>query len=1520
MAVIAFLFEDNIYHANIEEGQKLTIGSGKKNTIQVSALQADQVTIKWKEKGVFLSSKAPYTVPNQEIRKNAITIIDQEHWMGLYFSTYVGKATQQVKLPYNCTIKIGRSENNNIVIRSPYVSGKHLLIRSEAGIIRVEDLDSTNGTYLNGKRIHQAKMRSGDVLSILSIKITLVNAVLIFENVGDRLEVKEMPNESAAYDVSMADQEGSVPVFHRSPRTQEQLPTEAVTLANPPSKSQKFEKSRGMFASLLGTGAMFVSSMAMGAASPAFMAARAASLVSPAASMGMQGSGNKKRKKKQEEYERLRREKYGKYLQEQKARIEAVANDQRDILTRENPSPEENIQVVKNINRNLWERTLSDRDFLDIRLGMGYEELCVPVKNFGGDSTFQMENDDVREMLEEIIEETRIVDFVPARLKLGQYSTVGIIGDRKKVVGEVRNLLINLTTLHYFQDVKIVGIFDEAEKDLWMPLRWLPHVWDNEKQSRFLAFSRDEAHRLCERLNDTLETRKRNLPDQYFGKAPKQIPHFLFILGSRDYVKDEIIMRNLMLNRDELGVSSLFLFDEMYALPHDCQFIVDVDGEPSAYERDKMNQRFIFTMDPPVNVIQFDDFTRSMSAIRVEGFAEKSDVPDSVTFLQGYHVKNVRQLQAYKRWKNSKPYESLAAPVGVMAGDKTFSLDIFEKAHGPHGLVAGTTGSGKSELLQTWILSLAVNYHPYDVAFVLIDYKGGGMANLFEKLPHMVGKITNIGSNINRSLISLQSEVKRRLRIFEHYSEVCQTHINNINKYQQLFKKGQIDEPLPHLIIVADEFAELKKEQPEFMTGLVSVSRVGRSLGIHLVLATQKPSGVVDDQIWSNSSFKMCLKVQDTADSREMIKKPDAANITRAGRCYVQVGMDEVFELFQSYWSGAPYFGDGRENEDVSNRVRIVSTEGMRLNTAVEEKTRFKSDIDELTAVVNYLADIARTNGVRKLDGPWLPELPEYLPLLKMDMRYEFDENGWKNKVKWLQVPIGMYDSPVTQSQGIQYFDFLEHGHLGIYGAPSSGKTTLLKTMMLSIGLNYTPQDVQIYVVDCGGWSTSIFSGMPHVGGIALDCESEKIEKLEKMIWEELDNRKKIFLKYRISSLNAYREAISKNMAAVILAIDNLPSLLELYPDIENLLVTLAREGAAYGIYLMFTANSSSGVRYKIQQNIKGAIAFELTDKGDYPALVGRLDGISLPRVMGRALMKGVPPMIFQAAIYMDGTNESARSENLQKLLERMDSQWTGARPKAIPVMPQTISQKDMIAEYTENTKIPMGICYADISTCYVDMTEQYEMIISGTIRSGKSHYLALIARMIHSKRPENKIYIFDGIQGSLAKLENIAYLYGKCNQEERVNQMLSEIVDMLNTRKRAQNKARAASPESFDEKVFIQGYEQICVFIDDLKEFVDSVTEQSKNSMERICRLAQQLGVLVFVAGRAADISKYNEIESLTRVLVSNQKGIVVSGSASLCGFFQNDLKYNEKNVELQEGEAYLFDNGKCRKIKLME
>lgn len=1508
--MISFVCGGHHTQRKLADKGEITIGSSKKDTIFCQGYKPEQISVKNRGGAVDIECKKPLTFVQRGITEAGLFLVDQNDNAQIFLDTEKGNFSKAITLPHNGTVTVGRHKKNNIVLKNRGVSGTHCTISREAGVYYIEDRNSTNGTYLNGLKVSRSKFESGDKVAILNYTITLKSGSLYFENVGGDMQVFSLPNEDD--NAKGTDyKQGDKPVYRRSPRTQEQLPHEDIVLAAPPSKGHQYEAPHGMAGSLISSAAMFGSSMLMGAMSPAMLAARSAMLVMPATNIASQRASSKRGKKRAEDYERERAERFGNYLAEQRSRILSVAQQQQKIITDENPSPADCVDIARTLRRNLWERMPTDRDFLDVRLGMGYENLCVSVKDRGEAYGVEMDDDDEKEFAAMLVEESKLVDNIPVRVSLSKETTVGILGARDRVIRQVKNMLIELATMHCSDEVRIVGIFDEEERAEWESLRWLPHIWDDSKQSRFLAFDKASAHALCESFNDMLKARKRDLKDSISKKAALPIPYYIFVLGSKTYMEDEEIMQNLLLNRPEMGITSLFLFDDIYSLPNNCNYIIEMQANPVAYWRDKVNSKFIFTPDT-LECSAFDYFARRLASIELIGFSTQADIPESVTFLQGYGVHTLEQLNVLERWEKAKPYESLAAPIGVLAGEKIFALDIHERAHGPHGLVAGTTGSGKSELLQTWILSMCVCYHPYDVAFVLIDYKGGGMANLLEGLPHVVGKITNIGSNIKRSLVSLESEIKRRLSIFAQYD------VNHINKYQKLFKEGKASQPLPHLIIVADEFAELKKEEPDFMNGLISASRVGRSLGIHLVLATQKPSGVVDDQIWSNSRFKLCLKVQDAGDSREMLKKPDAAMITQPGRCYVQVGMDEVYELFQSYWSGAAYDPTKTGTAMQGNQVRVVEMSGRRIKT-VKDKQKNKAQEEEITALVKYIKQVCDDNGIEEVPGPWLPDLEDLLPLSTVTQDFGFDGEKWGESPEWLKVPIGMYDAPARQEQGVMYMDFSKDGHYGIYGAPGTGKTTLLKSMICSIATCYTPEDVNIYILDCGGWSLSVFTDLPHVGGIALDTEEEKFQKFAQLMAGEIEHRKRAFLKYAVGSLSAYRQvAKEEKIPAIVVAIDGIVSMFELYPEMEDIMIRLASQGATYGIYLVYTANSTSGVKFKVLQNIKGAVAFELTDKGDYPTIVGRLEGMSLPKIAGRAFFKGAPPLEFQTAMYADGENDMVRAETTKKFSALLSEKWDGALPKPIPVMSETVSLASMEKVYKQRNLVPIGNKFSDISPAYADVQKFYSYIITGAVGSGKSRLLQNILTELRQKE-ENQIFVFDSEKSTFSALKDSVYAYAENHDGETVKAVLDEIVEMLNVRKRAQKAARAEAESVFDEVAFIADKPQICIFIDDLSEFIEAVDNELKNTMERIARLADNLGVVMFAAVRVSDLTRLNEIESLTRVLVGRQNALAIGGSVGQYPMFQNNMKYSERDTDCGAGNGWMYFNGECERIKIM-
>ena len=396
-------------------------------------------------------------------------------------------------------------------------------------------------------------------------------------------------------------------------------------------------------------------------------------------------------------------------------------------------------------------------------------------------------------------------------------------------------------------------------------------------------------------------------------------------------------------------------------LPNTCKLVLERSKELSGwYEIERHSQKREEIHFDYIKKEAAERLIRTISGIRVAEIEEKRDIPDTIDFLKMYGVMTVKELDIESHWRQNSIYESCRVLIGKKAGGESCYLDIHERYHGPHGLLAGTTGSGKSEVLQTFILSMAINFSPEAVNFLLIDYKGEGMSGLFSELPHISGGISNLSDGqAYRAMISIKSENKRRQKIFKQWK------VNNINDYTKLFIAGDTSEAIPHLLIVIDEFAELKKAEPEFMQELISVAQVGRSLGVHLILATQKPGGVVDDKIWSNSRFRICLKVQEREDSMDMLHNMDACQIAQTGRGYLQVGNNEVYDLFQAGWSGAPYREECRKA--VAQMINLDGTPCSVKNTFVKETFENEKEITQLQAITKYIAYFAKEHNYLSL-------------------------------------------------------------------------------------------------------------------------------------------------------------------------------------------------------------------------------------------------------------------------------------------------------------------------------------------------------------------------------------------------------------------------------------------------------------------------------------------------------------------------------------------------------------------------
>lgn len=820
-------------------------------------------------------------------------------------------------------ITIGEGENN--FIRYSY---RQLISKEHAEMVRrgqsfVIISRSQNGVYVNAKCITGTEeLHFGDYINIYGLHMVFLGNILAIDTTDPSVKINEKCLKQMSDQVEEENGESDArteiqPVktlFHRSPRIIEKIETETIEIEEPP-KEMKIQKKPLLMTigpsftmaipMLLGALLMIVSSRATGRSNGLFMYSGLVMAVSSASVGIVWGFLNMKYQKKEElETQAHRYEAYSNYLLKKTEEIKGKYTHNQDALNRMYPETDLCLSYDEQ-SAMLWNRNATHEDYLCCRLGQGDIDFQVPIEI--PKEKFRLERDELAEKPEFIENNYKTLTKVPILLNLLEHKLIGVVGGngKKGAIQVAKIIAAQIAACNCYTDVKMLFIYDKNNSDddgQWEFAKWLPHVWAEDKKIRYIASNKLEAGEVFYEAAKIFRQRSEN---EVIYKNNKSLPkpYFVLFLSDPSLIEDELIAKYVFDTESEIGLSTIMLASESLQLPNACEYIVENDAlfqgiyNVSAQKEDRIKVQFDIIDDE-----KMERFSRRLSNIEVQEMETGGEIPNSLTFFEMYGISRPEDLKVEERWLKNRNYDNIRGLIGKKAGGAPCYMDVHEKYHGPHGLVAGTTGSGKSETLQTYMLSLAINYSPDDLGFFIIDYKGGGMANLFNGLPHMIGQISNLsGNQVYRAMVSIKSENRRRQRIFTEHG------VNNLNSYTKLYKNKEASVPIPHLFIIIDEFAELKREEPEFMKELISVAQVGRSLGVHLILATQKPSGTVDDNIWSNSKFRLCLRVQDRQDSNDMLHKPDAAYITQAGRCYLQVGNDEVYELFQSGWSGAPY-------------------------------------------------------------------------------------------------------------------------------------------------------------------------------------------------------------------------------------------------------------------------------------------------------------------------------------------------------------------------------------------------------------------------------------------------------------------------------------------------------------------------------------------------------------------------------------------------------------------------------------
>lgn len=1291
----------------------------------------------------------------------------------------------------NSTIK-EEGRPNYISYENPMISYNQLLITRSNGLYYIKNLNPLVNMYVNKYLTTEGYVKYGDVIFIEGLTLSFVGNTLMLGTVGNKVKYvtsKFTPHKKTKLNYKSIDSimDQSIELYDkedyyvRPPRFSEIIEDKDITIDSPPAKQETEQMPvlltlgpmviMGMSSAM--TGAMAIMKVVSGEATFKDNAVSIITAVAMLCAMLLFPSANKAYQKRRErKKEALRQKKYSEYLATIDKQIKDEIIRQRRILIENNVSLKDVGDVLLYKKRNLWERKVSHEDFLELRLGIGNvrPKINIAYQKEG----FTLEEDNLKQELLKIIDQNAYINDVPVTMNFRQKYISSLIGKSSILRRFVDGLLLQMLAYHSYDELKIVVLTNADNAKYWEKLKDSPYVWDNERQTRFFATDPDEINRLCQTLEEEWEARA-VVPENSIkeNKVEYHMPHYFIITDDVYSVSKTGLINDILKSNQSYGFSILYLTEHLNSLPSECSSFVSVDANLGGiFEQELVNKKQEFVPDYTETTI--DNYIYAASNIPIEIGGSSFTLPDMYSFLEMYDAGNVEQLNAFNRWQKNDPTTSLSAPVGIDENGELFKLDLHEKVHGPHGLIAGMTGSGKSEFIITYILSMAINFNPYEVQFVLIDYKGGGLAGAFENketgmyLPHLAGTITNLDvTEINRSLSSLQSELKRRQRIFNEARDKCNESTIDIYKYQKLYREGKVDEPISHLLIISDEFAELKSQQPDFMDELISTARIGRSLGVHLILATQKPSGVVDEQIWSNSKFRVCLKVQDKSDSNDMIKSPDAAYIKETGRFYLQVGFNEFFAKGQSAWTGAPYYESDKRKKMIDHSLNFVDNLGVRIKTIDDDRQNQRGihKGEEIASVLNYLVNLGKEENiqVRKL---WLDRIPAEIYIDPLKLKYKFKKQPFV-----INPIIGEYDAPKEQRQGLLTLPISEEGNLILYGAIGSGKEDLISSLIYSLITTYTTEEVSIYILDFGSEALKVYEKVKHIGGVVSSNDADRVTTLFKLLKSKMEIRKKLFAEYNGSYQNFIKNS-GKTMPTVVTIINGFESFDELYPDIQDDLILLTREGAKYGLFFITTASAINNIRMKISQNFNQRLLLQMNDEYDYRQVYGRTE-VKPSKIKGRGLCKLQDVYEFQSASV---ASEADFADHLAKVIDVINEQST-FEAEAIPTLPETVTTEFVAGKFTGLSSVPIGVAKESLNILTVDLKNQPSLLISANnINDTRTLVSSLIAQISTIKN--NATYVIDAEKLLSDEFENVKYHSG---QFENVFNSFKDIINKLN-------------------------------------------------------------------------------------------------------------------------------------------
>ncbi|WP_156761676.1 FtsK/SpoIIIE domain-containing protein [Microbacterium karelineae] len=962
----------------------------------------------------------------------------------------------------------------------------------------------------------------------------------------------------------------------------------------------------------------------------------------------------------------------------------------------------------------LWERRRADADAATLRVGV--TEIALDVNFEGGGSDRSAD---------------RRVGVSPAPVGMDlRQGVAGIAGPSDAVRALARSIVTSFATLRSPRESELIVLCDDGGDVEWGWASWLPHTHMGDSIPAMIGNDDDTRRERLREISVALDLRMRMKGQR--GYAPPT--EVLVVVDGARRLRMLPGMVPLLEHGPAHGIHVLALDSDRARLPEEAKNVVVVDGDdPALATLETPTAYFSSVLLDGTSVPQAERIARSLCSIQhVSGVGDEALLPTSVRMVDLLGIDLEDPSPLVRRWTASP--RNTYVVVGANA-DGEFAVDISRD--GPHALVAGTTGSGKSEFLQALVVGLAMANRPDALNFVLIDYKGGSAFADCERLPHTVGMVTNLDAReTERALASLDAELKRREQVLRDMGA------KDLDAAWARDPEGAAQRGLARLMLVIDEFAELKTELPAFIDGLVRIARVGRSLGVNLVLATQRPAGVVTPEMQSNINLRVALRVTDRSDSSDIIGSAEAALISPStpGRGYVRAGSSSSPEAFQTARVAGIRPGAKRDVKVLPPKAPIEwDLLGFPPRFPPAQKQAENSDHDDtdLRALVDLVTAATDELGIQKNPSPWLMPLPAVLPLDRFDAEPRADG----------EIVLGLEDVPAYQAQRTLTWNAFSGSHLMFMGGALSGRTSALRVLLAQVVSRFAPEDVHLYVCDFGNGALLPLADAPHCGAVVTPLDGERLPRLMQRVLDDLAHRQSVISAAGVGNIGEQRRAAGPGEALpyAVIAIDGWERMLStMNPDqlltFRDQVMRVLREGPAVGVRVLVTGDQGV-VGDKIATFIDTQYVLPVRDVADYRTAGIHAKDVPDDLPAGRTLF-GSDAKEAQLAVLGRDTSGEAQTTALRRVVEDVLDQHDqrvadagGVVPVPVPFrvdplprfLAMSAARELPVAEGCAPDGLVVAVGGDRLSQYTLDWPMDGGFIVSGGRQTGRSSTLAAL-------------------------------------------------------------------------------------------------------------------------------------------------------------------------------------------------